>query len=167
MAWFGGGKPTAVTQDVVLDALRRVHDPNLGADIVTLGLVKQVAIQGGQVSFTLEFSGQQPPQVKVEIHSQARKAVGQLPGVTEVKAAMASKPQASRPGPGAAAAPREDLIPEVKQTVAVSSGKGGVGKSTVAVNLALALHGTGATVGLIDVGVYGPNITLMRRALGE
>jgi len=167
MALFGGSKPSGVTEEAVLGALRAVQDPNLGKDIVTLGLVKGLSIQGGQVSFTLEFTSQQPPLAKAEIHSQARKAVARLPGVSEVKAAMGSKTPGARAGQAVAQPAKEDLIPEVKQTVAVSSGKGGVGKSTVAVNLALALQRTGATVGLVDVDVYGPNIPLMIGARGK
>ena len=166
MALFGGGKPVAVTEEGVLGALRTVLDPNLGQDIVTLGLVKGLTIEGGQVSFTLEFTSQQPPLAKAEIHSQARKVVAQLRGVSGVKAAMGSR---ARPSAAAHATPepRPDFIPEVKQTVAVSSGKGGVGKSTVAVNLALALQEAEATVGLVDVDIYGPNIPLMIGARGK
>jgi ATP-binding protein involved in chromosome partitioning len=155
---------TPVTEEAVLDALRGVPDPDLGKDIVNLGLVKDLAIQGGEVSFTLAFTTQ-PPLAKAEIHSQARKAVARLAGVSDVKVAMGSKAQAARPA--APEPPRQDLIPEVKHTVAVSSGKGGVGKSTVAVNLALALHEAGAKVGLVDVDVYGPDIPLMMGARGK
>ncbi|MBI3625500.1 MAG: Mrp/NBP35 family ATP-binding protein [Candidatus Rokubacteria bacterium] len=154
------------TEEAVLGALRGIQDPDLRKDIVSLGLVKDMAIQGGQVSFTLAFTNQ-PALAKAEIHSQARKVVSRLPGVSEVKVAMGSPAQASsRPGSGAEP-PRQDLIPDVKHTIAVSSGKGGVGKSTVAVNLALALHEAGATVGLVDVDVYGPDIPLMMGARGK
>ncbi len=164
MEIFGGKRAGPVTEAAVLAALRAVQDPDLRKDIVSLGLVKELAIQGGQVSFTLEFTTQ-PAVAKVEIHSQARKVVGQLPGVSGVKVAMgSSKPQtvAGPPRP-----PADPLIPEVKHTIAVSSGKGGVGKSTVAVNLALALHETGASVGLMDADMYGPNIPLMMGARGK
>lgn len=166
MAFLGGNKPSAVTAEAVLGALGGVQDPNLRKDIVSLGLVKGLSIEGGQVSFTLEFTSQQPALARAEIHSRARKAVAQLPGVSEVKAAMGSKAQVPRAGHAGEAA-QSDVIPEVKQTVAVSSGKGGVGKSTVAVNVALALHETGAAVGLVDVDVYGPNIPLMVGARGK
>jgi ATP-binding protein involved in chromosome partitioning len=167
MGLFSGSRPVALTEEAVLGALRGVVDPNLGQDVVTLGLVKDVTIEGGQVSFALEFTGQQPALARAEIHSKARKAVAQLPGVAEVKATMASKAPAARPAHGSGLEPLPDLIPEVKHTVAVSSGKGGVGKSTVAVNLALALQGAGATVGLVDVDIYGPNIPLMIGARGK
>jgi ATP-binding protein involved in chromosome partitioning len=166
-----GGNTAAVTEEAVLAALRRVVDPHLGKDIVSLGLVGGLTIDGGRVSFTLEFTGDQPPLARAELHNQARKAVQALPGVSEVKAGIASRAPAGRAGqahghahgrPGP-----EELLPEVRYTVAVSSGKGGVGKSTVAVNLALALHGDGAAVGLVDVDVYGPNIPLMMGARGR
>ncbi|MGH7321122.1 MAG: Mrp/NBP35 family ATP-binding protein [Candidatus Rokuibacteriota bacterium] len=149
-----------MTEAAVLGVLRGIQDPDSHQDIVSLGLVKEIAIQGGQVSFTLEFTNQAPLS-KAEIHSKARKAVAQLPGVSDAKVKMGA---ATRQAPEA---PREDLIPDVKTTIAVSSGKGGVGKSTVAVNLALALREMGATVGLVDNDVYGPNIPLMMGARGR
>jgi ATP-binding protein involved in chromosome partitioning len=164
MEMFGAKKTGPVTEDAVLAALRGVQDPSLQKDIVSLGLVKALAIQGGQVSFTLEFTTQ-PAVAKVEIHSQARKVVGQLPGVSGVKVAMGSSKAQAVPGPPRP--PADPLIPEVKHTIAVSSGKGGVGKSTVAVNLALALRETGASVGLVDADMYGPNIPLMMGARGK
>jgi ATP-binding protein involved in chromosome partitioning len=173
MGLFGGSKAGGVTKDTVLAALRGVIDPNVGKDIVTLGLVEGLTVEGGHVSFTLQFTGDQPPIARAEIHSRARKAVQALPGVSDVKAAMGSRPAGGHAaahghGPGRQATPSaEELIPEVKHTVAVSSGKGGVGKSTVAVNLALALHGGGAEVGIVDVDVYGPNVPLMIGARGR
>jgi len=164
MEMFGAKKTGPVTEDAVLAALRAVQDPDLRKDIVSLGLVKGLAIQGGQVSFTLEFTTQ-PAVAKVEIHSQARKVVGQLPGVSGVKVAMGSSKTQAVPGPPRP--PADPLIPEVMHTIAVSSGKGGVGKSTVAVNLALALRETGASVGLVDADMYGPNIPLMMGARGK
>jgi ATP-binding protein involved in chromosome partitioning len=159
-----GGKNAGVTENAVIGVLRGVQDPDSRTDIVTLGLVKDLTIQGGQVAFTLEFTNQ-APLARAEIHSKARKAVAQLPGVADVKAKMGAAARAQ--APAAAAAPSEPLIQDVKTTLAVSSGKGGVGKSTVAVNLALALRDTGATVGLVDADVYGPNIPLMMGARGR
>ena len=170
MGLFGGSKAGGLTKDAVPAALRGVLDPNVGKDIVSLGLVDGLTVEAGHVSFTLQFTGEQPPLARAEIHSRARKAVQALPGVSEVKAGIASRAPAGTAaghahGPARPAA--EELIPEVKHTIAVSSGKGGVGKSTVAVNLALGLHGEGAAVGIVDVDVYGPNIPLMIGARGR
>jgi ATP-binding protein involved in chromosome partitioning len=173
MSLFGGSK-AALTKEAVLAALRGVVDPNLGRDIVTLGLVEGLTVEDGHVAFTLQFTGEQPPLARAEIHSRARKLVQALPGVSDVKAGIASRTPAAQGaghghghahGPGKGAP--EELIPEVKHTIAVSSGKGGVGKSTVAVNLALGLHAEGAAVGIVDVDVYGPNIPLMIGARGR
>ena len=166
--------PAAPSERSVLDALREIRDPDRGQDIVSLGLVKELRIQDAEVSFTLAFAGQAPA-TKAQLHSSASRAVSQLPGVSRVNVKMgsaAARPQAApghaghahaqSPVPAAA-----DFIPEVKHTIAVSSGKGGVGKSTVAVNLALAFKQSGAEVGLVDVDVYGPDVPLMMGAKGR
>jgi ATP-binding protein involved in chromosome partitioning len=174
MALFGSSKP-AVTEEAVLAALRSVMDPAAGRDVVTAGLVQGLSIQGGVVAFTLEFGSQHAPLAKADLHSRAKKAVAAVAGVAEVRARLGSKAPVGHGGhaghahhgaggPGPAPA---EYVPEVKHTVAVSSGKGGVGKSTVAVNVALALQETGATVGLVDTDVYGPNIPLMVGARGK
>ena len=158
--------PTAVTEAAVLHALRGVHDPDRGEDIVTLGLVKDLHVHDADVTFTLAFAGQ-PPAAKASLHSDASKVVSQIPGVRRVQVKMGSAAAAKPAGGPAAPAPASDLIPDVKRTVAVSSGKGGVGKSTVAVNLALALRQSGAQVGLVDLDVYGPDVPLMMGAKGR
>jgi len=165
---------TTLTESTVLTALRAVRDPDQGQDIVSLGLVKELHVHDAEVSFTLAFAGQSPA-TKAALHSSASKAVSQLPGVSRVSVKMGSAAGAGRPqapaaqGPahGQPGAPAADFIPEVKHTIAVSSGKGGVGKSTVAVNLALALKQSGAEVGLVDVDVYGPDVPLMMGAKGK
>jgi ATP-binding protein involved in chromosome partitioning len=162
---------TTLTESTVLAALRAVRDPDQGQDIVTLGLVKELHVHDAEVSFTLAFAGQSPA-TKAALHSSASKTVSQLPGVSRVSVKMGSGAGAGRPAahghaPGQPAAAATDFIPEVKHTVAVSSGKGGVGKSTVAVNLALALKQSGAQVGLVDVDVYGPDVPLMMGAKGK
>ncbi len=156
-----------VTEEAVLQALRTVLDPDAGKDIVSLGLVQGMMVEGGNVSFTLQYTNQ-PALAKAQIHSQAKKVVAGLPGVSDVQVTMGGRAQAAgRAAPAVAEPPKQDLIPDVKHTVAVSSGKGGVGKSTVAVNLALALHEAGQRVGLVDVDVYGPDIPLMMGARGK
>jgi ATP-binding protein involved in chromosome partitioning len=168
------------TEQQVLDALRAIRDPESQKDIVALGLVRDLAIAPSGVSFTLAFTGQAPA-TKATVHSMATRLVGRLPGVTSVQVKMGGGPapaphtHAPDPGHGHAhgqpqaqgAPPRPDFIPEVRHTIAVSSGKGGVGKSTVAVNLALALRQSGATVGIIDSDVYGPDVPLMLGTKGR
>jgi ATP-binding protein involved in chromosome partitioning len=165
------------TEQQVLDALRGIRDPETQKDIVSLGLVRDVAVDAGGVSLTLAFTSQ-PAATKATVHSMATRALGQIPGVGRVQVKMGSGGAAAahdaghghahaHPQAGPGAAPPVNLIPEVRQTVAVSSGKGGVGKSTVAVNLALALRRTGATVGLIDTDVYGPDVPLMLGTRGR
>jgi ATP-binding protein involved in chromosome partitioning len=151
-----------LTEQTVLEALRTVKDPGSQQDVVALGLVRDLTVRDGEVSFTLAFTTQ-PPAAKAVLHSSASRVVGQLPGVSRVQVRMAGAPAAQGAGRAAAATPpgRGDLIPQVKHTVAVSSGKGGVGKSTVAVNLAVALRGLGGGVGIIDADVYGPDVPLM------
>lgn len=153
----------ALSRDAVLDALRTVQDPDQHRDIVSLGLIKDLVIQGGRVAFTIEFTSQSAA-AKVALHSQARKVVSQLPGVSEVQARIGTAAQtaAARPHPSA-----QPPIPQVRNTIAIASGKGGVGKSTVAVNVSLALRETGARVGLVDFDIYGPNIPLMMGAKGR
>ena len=165
-----------VTEKTVMEALQHVKDPDSQRDIVSLGLVRDVAVAAdGQVTFTLAFTNQ-PPAAKAMLHSLASKAVSQVPGVAKVNAKMGSG-AASRPAPGgqahgahgahgAHAEPAAPLIPDVRYTVAVSSGKGGVGKSTVAVNLAAALRDLGS-VGVVDTDVYGPDVPLMLGTRGR
>jgi ATP-binding protein involved in chromosome partitioning len=155
-----------ITEAAVLDVLRTIKDPDLGKDIVTLGLVRDLSIRDAEVSFTLAFTTQ-PPAAKVTLHSGASKAVSQMPGVSRVQVKMGSAAAAARPAQPPGPAPSAEFIPNVKHTVAVSSGKGGVGKSTVAVNLALALKQTGFQVGLVDVDVYGPDVPLMMGTKGQ
>jgi ATP-binding protein involved in chromosome partitioning len=165
-----------VTQDAVLEALRAVKDPEAQQDIVTLGLIRDLNIAESQVTFTLAFTNQSPAS-KATLHSMASRVVGQVPGVARVQVKMgggqtARPPQAAPHGHAHGHAAQgqpnqQDFIPEVKRTIAVSSGKGGVGKSTVTVNLATALRLGGASVGIIDVDVYGPDIPLMLGSRGR
>jgi ATP-binding protein involved in chromosome partitioning len=144
-----------VDQRGVLDALRVVRDPDLNRDIVSLNFVKDLRIDGGRVAFTIELTTPACP-VKDQMRDQARAAVRQLPGVTEVDVQMSAKVREAVGGEGARQAP-----PGVKNVIAVGAGKGGVGKTTVAVNLALALAKCGGRVGILDGDIYGPNVPIM------
>ena len=143
----------AVTEQQVLEALRVVQDPDLHRDIVTLGFVKDVKICDGNVAFKIELTTPACP-VKDLLKTQAQRAVTELPGVTSVNVEMTAQVRGRDMSP-------QELIPGVRNVIAVASGKGGVGKSTVAVNLAVALAQTGAKVGLLDADIYGPSLPLM------
>ncbi|MBF0133762.1 MAG: iron-sulfur cluster carrier protein ApbC [Magnetococcales bacterium] len=143
-----------VTQAQVLDALKKVIDPDLQRDIVDLGFVKDLHIENGQVSFKVELTTPACP-AKEQLRRQALDAVMEVENVQGVDIEMTSKVRAS---PRRAA---ENFIPLVKNVIAIASGKGGVGKSTTAVNLALALAQTGARTGILDADIYGPSLPKM------
>ncbi len=146
---------STVTETVVLDALRVVRDPDLHKDIVALGFIKGLRIDRGRVSFAIELTTPACP-VKDQMKEQARVAVSALPGVSSVEIEMTASVRAVV-APDAGRAPVEG----VKNIIAVGAGKGGVGKSTVAVNLAVALAARGSRVAVLDGDLYGPNVPIM------
>ena len=142
-------------REVVLTALRVVMDPDLRKDIVSLGFIKDLQIDGGGVAFAIELTTPACP-VKEQLREQAMAAVKALAGVTAVNVRMTANVQsASMPETG------RQPLPGVKNVIAVGAGKGGVGKTTVSVNLALALAKFGSRVGILDGDIYGPNVPIM------
>jgi len=143
------------TEAAVLDALRAVKDPDLHKDIVTLGFVKNLKIDDARVAFTIELTTPACP-VKDLMRDQARAAVSALGGVAAVEIEMTASVRAvARPELG------RNPVQGVKNIIAVGAGKGGVGKTTVSVNLAVALAQRGSRVALLDGDMYGPNVPIM------
>ena len=145
----------ALEDAAVLDALKVVQDPDLHRDIVSLGFIKDLKIDGSRVAFTIELTTPACP-VKDQMRDQARAAVLRMPGVSSVDVTMSAQVREAAVGDG-----QRQPLPGVKNVIAVGAGKGGVGKTTVAVNLAIALARAGSRVGLIDADIYGPNVPIM------
>jgi ATP-binding protein involved in chromosome partitioning len=167
-----------VTERQILDALGQVRDPDKGNDIVSLNMVSGVVIRDGNVGFAIEVEPERGPRLE-PLRKAAEQAVEALPGVISVTAVLTaeSRPPASRPAPhahthGHGAPPggpqqqrpanaQRGAVPGVGAIIAVASGKGGVGKSTVAANLALGLKANGLRVGVLDADIYGPSMPRM------
>jgi ATP-binding protein involved in chromosome partitioning len=149
----------ALSEASIIEALRAVQEPELGRDIVTLDMVKSVAIDGSNVAFTIELTTPACP-LKDEIEGNARRVVQEL-GATDVSITWGAMVRRAAPRQA------EQILPNVKNVIAVGSGKGGVGKSTVSVNLAVALAQAGAAVGLLDADITGPNIPMMLGVDGQ
>jgi ATP-binding protein involved in chromosome partitioning len=148
-----------LTDAAIYDALRQVQEPELGGDLVTRNMVKDLRIDGSSVAFTIELTTPACP-LKDEIETNVRQVLGPL-GVEAIDinwSAMVRRAAPQQP---------QQLVPGVKNIIAVASGKGGVGKSTVSVNLAVALAQSGASVGLLDADITGPNIPLMMGVDGQ
>jgi ATP-binding protein involved in chromosome partitioning len=150
---------TMITNDAIYDALRQVQEPELGGDLVTRNMIKDLKVDGAAVAFTIELTTPACP-LKDEIETNVRQVLTPL-GVDAIDITWGAVVRRAAPQQP------QQLVPGVKNIIAVASGKGGVGKSTVSVNLAVALAQSGASVGLLDADITGPNIPLMMGVDGQ
>jgi ATP-binding protein involved in chromosome partitioning len=150
-----------LTEARILQALSTVQDPELHRDIVSLGMVKELAVDHGKVSFMVELTTPACP-LRETIETDCKKALNQISGITGLEIRFGAQVRGSKAGAG-----QTDLLPTVKNVVLVAAGKGGVGKSTVAANLAVALKMHGAATGLLDADIYGPSVPMIMGVKGE
>jgi ATP-binding protein involved in chromosome partitioning len=152
---------STITQEQVFEALKKVQDPELHRDIVSLGMVKDLSVKNGDVAFTVELTTPACP-LRETIESDCKRVLAEIPGIAGLQINFGAQVRGSKGGAG-----QTDLLPTVKNVVLVAAGKGGVGKSTVAANLAVALKMHGAATGLLDADIYGPSIPMLMGAQGE
>lgn len=146
---------SAVSEQLVLEALKKVQDPELHRDIVSLGMVKNLEVTDGKVAFSVELTTPACP-LRERIEEDCKRVLAGVDGVKELAISFGAQVRGSKSGAG-----QTDLLPTVKNVVLVAAGKGGVGKSTVAANLAVALKMHGAATGLLDADIYGPSVPIL------
>src|SRR5438034_6078228 len=151
---------STLSEHAVLDALRNVREPELPGDLVSRDMIKNLVIDGSRVAFTIELTTPACP-LKDEIEADVARALKPL-GAETIEVSWGAMVRRSGPN-----VPQQQVLPGVKNIIAVASGKGGVGKSTVSVNLAVALARAGASVGLLDADITGPNIPMMLGVEGQ
>lgn len=153
------GRRELITEDLIKSVLSNIIDPDLGKDVVTLGFVRNIKISGSNISLEINLTTPACP-VKDKMKAQAEELLAKLPGVADITVTMTATTRGKITQAGS---PIAASLGMVKNIIAVASGKGGVGKSTTAVNLAYALAAAGSTVGLLDADVYGPSIPHMTK----
>jgi metal-sulfur cluster biosynthetic enzyme len=149
-----------LTQQAILDALKTVKYPGYSRDVVSFGLVKEVAVKGGAASVSLQLTGG-GAEIAKQIKSDIEQALRSVPGVERMHVEVLAPAGQTAPVQAGSPFGKQAKLPGLGCVVAIASGKGGVGKSTVSVNLACALRHLGAAVGLLDCDIYGPSIPLM------